>query len=343
MNRLERLIEQSMEWTHATNASELLHRASPVLEPLFQADGGFYLYAHQDGEQVHVRVHQPFGLNAGHESLLESEITQGKWFYLLPHIIPLSAWTPISVFPESWKTYTAELGITYAGVWPLQVHERVAGAVILGRKDAPRHIDRENRVVRLTVQQVSIVLSLIVDRELAELSSLSDPLTSLPNRRGFMAQWPSWSAGRERRDEKICIGILDIDRFKTINDTQGHWIGDQVLQELAAKLSEAIGPQGVCARWGGDEFVFAISGSGAVKDTQTIVAAKLEHSLPEVSFGMAVYTGTGHSFDETLMIADDRMYQAKTKRARADHKIRRQTRYQEHTDERAGGDKQHLQ
>lgn len=335
MNRLERLIEQSMEWTHATNASELLHSASPVLETLFQADGGFFLYAHQDGEQLHVRVHQPFGLNAGHESSLEKEITQGKWFHLLPHIIPLSVWTPISAFPESWQAYAAELGITYAGVWPLQVHERVAGAVILGRKDAPHHVSRENRIVQLTVQQVSIVLSLIVDRELAELSSLSDPLTSLPNRRGFTAQWPIWRMGREKLEEKICIGILDIDRFKTINDTQGHWIGDQVLQELAAKLSEAVGPQGLCARWGGDEFVFAISGSDAAEVTQSSVTAKLERSLPEVSFGMAVYTGNGNSFDETLMIADDRMYQAKTKRARADHKVRRQTRYQGRRDERA--------
>lgn len=326
MNRLEWLIEQSMAWTEAANASELFHMATPVLQPLFQADGGFYLFAHADGDQVRVRVHQPFGINLGDEQMLQAEIEQGDWFYRLPHHIRLSVWAPMVEFPESWQTYISNLGISCAGVWPLQVHERVAGAVVLGRKVLPNHIRRDSRTVQLAVQQMSIVLSLISDRELAELSSMSDPLTRLPNRRGFMARWQTWRDEQSAQGERICLGILDVDQFKQINDTHGHWIGDQTLQEVAHLLLRAVSPFGMCARWGGDEFIFVVP---ATEATLARLKTSLAEAMPHVSFGMAIYGEDGKTFDETLMVADDRMYQLKSQHITPDHKVRRQARRKE--------------
>jgi diguanylate cyclase (GGDEF)-like protein len=85
-------------------------------------------------------------------------------------------------------------------------------------------------------------------RQLADL----DPLTGIYNRRGFL------DAVGERRTARASdhgVLLIDMDLFKTINDVFGHQSGDQVLSEAADRLHEALGENGVCGRWGGDEFI----------------------------------------------------------------------------------------
>ncbi|WDL95799.1 GGDEF domain-containing protein [Alicyclobacillus sp. ALC3] len=322
MNRVEQLILSSMAWIDAVNAVDLLHKAAPVLETLFRADGGFFLYVENDGDDLFVRVYDAYGVTRGQDEELEQRVRTGQWFQRLPHVLRLGVWSPATDFPESWQPYMAQIGVTCAGVWPIQAHERVAGAVILARKELPANIARENRIIRLGVQQLSIVLSLIVDREQAELSSLSDPLTGLPNRRGFMARWDEWREACMYSGQAICLGILDVDQFKHINDTQGHWIGDQMLQDIAAKLSTIVAGQGMCARWGGDEFIFVVSSGGAPEALEANLTAQLRETLPFVSFGTIMLESHSAGFDESRAIADERMYRSKAQRKRAGHKVR---------------------
>ncbi len=326
MNRIEQLILSSMEWIDAANAVDLLHKAAPVLETLFRADGGFFLYVENNGDDLLVRVYDAYGVNRGHDEELQKKVHTGHWFQRLPHVLHLGVWSPATDFPESWQPYMAQVGVTCAGVWPIQAHERVAGAVILGRRELPADVARESRIIRLGVQQLSIVLSLIVDREQAELSSLSDPLTGLPNRRGFMARWDEWREACTHSGHAICLGILDVDQFKHINDTQGHWIGDQMLQDIAAKLSTIVDGQGMCARWGGDEFIFAVSSDSAREALEANLTEQLREALPFVSFGTIMLESHSAGFDESLAIADERMYRSKAQRKRADHKVRSRSR-----------------
>jgi diguanylate cyclase (GGDEF)-like protein len=85
----------------------------------------------------------------------------------------------------------------------------------------------------------------------AVIAATTDFLTGLPNRRAFVAALGAMTS--ETRD-CFAVAILDLDRFKTVNDTFGHVAGDQLLEEVAARLVEAVPPGGLVARLGGDEF-----------------------------------------------------------------------------------------
>lgn len=323
---LEVLIERSVEWTKVDRGGDLPPIVSPLLEELFGVDGGYYLYLHQLLEtSSRVVVHHPFGINVGQQELLQRQVERGKWFYRLPHLLPLSQWVPIEAFPSEWAEFCQQLGLSVAGVWPLEVRERVAGAVILGKRRTPDHLEQENRLLTLFVKQLSMILGLVVERRDAEISSQVDPLTGLSNRRGFMTKWERWSAEHLANAKSITVGILDVDGFKEINDREGHWIGDQILQEIAVQLKSIISGYGLCARWGGDEFVFVTAHSGEPQGVVADLSMQMRDALPNVSFGAAVLGVDGYDFDGCLMVADQRMYKSKSDRA-AEHKVRRKRR-----------------
>ena len=89
-----------------------------------------------------------------------------------------------------------------------------------------------------------------------------DPLSGVLNRRGFIE---AYAQGERRRKKDVRPGllILDIDHFKTINDTHGHIAGDRVIVEIARRLIEVTREQDLCARWGGDELVVILDGCDA--------------------------------------------------------------------------------
>ena len=155
-----------------------------------------------------------------------------------------------------------------------------------------------------------------------------DPLTGLPNRRVFGAALDQ-ICERARRTEadgdqttEFAVLFLDLDRFKVINDTLGHRIGDLLLQEVAARLKQTVGEAGVLARLGGDEFALVVP----AVETRTALEG-LMHRLAEavsepceldghrvsssVSIGVAIGPTDGDSTGDLLMAADLALYAVK--------------------------------
>ena len=154
----------------------------------------------------------------------------------------------------------------------------------------------------------------------ARRQARTDELTELPNRRLFLE-----SLDRElyRRDAQapMAVAIIDLDRFKEINDSFGHHLGDRLLQLVAARLAEAVGRDGLLARLGGDEFGVLLP---AAEDRATCVAsgllAALRHPFDlqqitlhvDASIGVAVFPDHGTDHGTLLRHADSAMYVAKT-------------------------------
>jgi diguanylate cyclase (GGDEF)-like protein len=147
-----------------------------------------------------------------------------------------------------------------------------------------------------------------------EEQAMTDPLTGLPNRRSFDRDLAAALDGGAER----CLLIIDVDHFKTINDTWGHGTGDTVLGRVAAALRDAAGPGDAVARLGGDEFAMLVDGGEArAQHSATAVRAAvagssdLPHGLPTLSIGLAS-TAHGATDAETLLAAADRaLYDAK--------------------------------
>ena len=155
-------------------------------------------------------------------------------------------------------------------------------------------------------------------RALAELAATTDPLTGLLNRRG-LAEW--WGIHAKAR-EMIAIAMLDLDRFKPINDQHGHAVGDAVLKAVSQRLQNQFRDQDAVARIGGDEFaiIFIASSEAHAKSTSERVLkifddpVTVEGRSYDVggSLGLAVRHGAEpKSLNMVLQVADVGLYQAK--------------------------------
>jgi diguanylate cyclase (GGDEF)-like protein/PAS domain S-box-containing protein len=151
-----------------------------------------------------------------------------------------------------------------------------------------------------------------------------DPLTGLPNRDAFVDRLRQTLLRTRRRKSTSKVGVLfmDLDRFKTINDSLGHGAGDRLLVALAERLKNRLRPEDVLARFGGDEFAVLLemveNPSEALRVAQRIAQAlgepfTVDDHQVSVSTSVGVALGTAHANDPEGMLreADAAMYRAK--------------------------------
>ena len=155
-----------------------------------------------------------------------------------------------------------------------------------------------------------------------EFLALHDALTQLPNRAYLMERLDDVLALARRNQHQVAVLFLDLDKFKNVNDSLGHHVGDELLREVADRIVATVRDSDVVARLGGDEFVIVLSEMSS-SDQAAGVAAKLieavsapyqinQHpvSVPP-SIGISVFPSDGASADELLRHADAAMYHAK--------------------------------
>ena len=178
----------------------------------------------------------------------------------------------------------------------------------------------------------SMIIRDITERQQAEdqIKNLAfyDPLTQLPNRRLLMDRLHITLASSNRHKRLAALLFIDLDNFKSLNDTLGHHQGDLLLQQVAARLLTCVRGSDTCARLGGDEFVVVLEDLGddslaaanqaeavgkkilATLNEDYMLDAASHHSSP--SIGITLFgRGDDESIDEPLKRADLAMYQAK--------------------------------
>ncbi len=157
----------------------------------------------------------------------------------------------------------------------------------------------------------------------ARLLALHDPLTGLANRILFDDRLMQAIAVAKRHERTLAVMFLDLDRFKYINDTRGHDVGDRVLTELATRLTQHTRDEDTVCRNGGDEFLFLLMNPQGRENIGRI-AGFLANSIAQpidpgglpltirVSIGIAVYPEHGTTAEQLIKNADAAMYRAKT-------------------------------
>jgi diguanylate cyclase (GGDEF)-like protein len=155
-----------------------------------------------------------------------------------------------------------------------------------------------------------------------EHQATHDALTGLPNRVLFLDRLEREIARAERHGQAFAVFVVDLDRFKVVNDTLGHGPGDQLLIQIAHRLSLAIRAVDTAVRAGGDEFLLLITGVREPADA-AVIAAKIVSQLDEsvsigatevhttASVGIGVYPMDGTDSESLLAHADEAMYIAK--------------------------------
>ena len=168
----------------------------------------------------------------------------------------------------------------------------------------------------------------ITDRKLAEQQvqflAYYDALTGLPNRTLLQDRLAKALAGARRRKEKVAVLFLDLDRFKVINDSLGHSLGDVLLEEVAERLRKGARELDTVARLGGDEFVIVLTSVKEVSDAavaaERIVKGMTDGFVVEghplsisCSLGISVFPEHGTNSETLIKNADAAMYCAKEK------------------------------
>jgi diguanylate cyclase (GGDEF)-like protein/PAS domain S-box-containing protein len=187
--------------------------------------------------------------------------------------------------------------------------------------------DSKGEAIGLAGSHTDITSLITVERQLLD-DAFHDKLTGLPNRHFFMGRLDTAIEQKRQQGAKaqlFAVMFLDLDRFKNINDTLGHQIGDQLLISVGGRLQGCVGSSGMVARLGGDEFVVLLD---RVRDPDEAlsVGARISEALrapfeiggSEVlsgaSIGIALSRESFEGADELVHLADLAMYHSKTQR-----------------------------
>jgi len=211
---------------------------------------------------------------------------------------------------------------------------RAANIVSDAKPDAAPVIDRADEIGTLVASFSKMMAT--IEQQAQEINqfpqkldqltrqAFQDTLTALPNRALFMDRLAHALARTERRAQHVAVLFLDIDRFKVINDSLGHAVGDQVLGELSRRLMDCVRPEDTVARLGGDEFAVLLEdlddlgGATAVaervgKALETPFLLEGREVVVTMSVGIALNTRRPVLPEEMLRDADLAMYRAKGK------------------------------
>ncbi|MCZ8341073.1 MAG: EAL domain-containing protein [Burkholderiaceae bacterium] len=202
----------------------------------------------------------------------------------------------------------------------IHVLERTQVGDYTQRVDSGLHDD-----IGMLARRVNLLVATSAARDKRILeSALSDPLTGLPNRTLLSERIRHWLAMCRRSRAPFSVAVLDLDRFKFINDTLGHATGDTVLVEVANRLRNAVRESDTVARLGGDEFVLLLAGGEvAAREVAARIVdamkAPLHHrdQLIDIGVSIGISIHPQHGADDLTLLrhADTAMYRAKRRRA----------------------------
>ncbi|MDD2950555.1 MAG: EAL domain-containing protein [Sulfuricurvum sp.] len=182
-------------------------------------------------------------------------------------------------------------------------------------------IKDKNGVVKHRIANIQDITERKTVEKKIEFMAHHDALTSLPNRILAKDRTENLISQANHNGSKVALLFIDLDGFKSINDSLGHSVGDEVLKMVALRLMEDKNPNDIISRQGGDEFLYIVS----IKTLNEIISIvnkllkKFEKSFyvknhafnTSASIGIALYPDDGDSFDILLQNADTAMYEAK--------------------------------
>jgi len=205
---------------------------------------------------------------------------------------------------------------------PIQTSEQTIGCLVLESFSSGRYRRSEGRNLHIFTTRLGVLLDWWQKYDVVRETSMRDGLTGLLNHRTFVERFEQELQRANRYNEKLVLMILDLDKFKRINDTYGHLYGDYVLRSTSSVLKNGVRNIDIVARYGGEEFAIVL-----VKTTKTksfnsakrIVKSLADHQFEKeghgvqmtISAGMAEYPTDGEGMRDLIAIADRAMYTVK--------------------------------
>jgi diguanylate cyclase (GGDEF)-like protein len=214
----------------------------------------------------------------------------------------------------------ATYGLTDTLAAPLTSDGAVIGAIVLSHRTTAAWTSTTRRLLNGAAAEASSALSRAYSQRAVEAQASTDALTGLPNRRYF-DEFCGLLARRRRADDAVGVLMIDIDKFKVLNDTHGHATGDEVLRAVGGAIIAAVREDDVPARYGGEEFVVLLRnptpeialdvGERVRSAVAGLDLRRLGVRAVSVSVGVSVARHAEESIDELIEQADRALFRAK--------------------------------
>jgi len=244
-----------------------------------------------------------------------------RWYTALSSQQSISGLT--REFPSAERGFLTQDGIQSLLLVPMKLDDELWGYFGLADCSKERHWSKHEEATMMTMA-ASIYGARQRQRveERIRYQSLHDLLTGLPNRLLFSEMISKALPDKAHDQKSLAVMFLDLDRFKTINDTLGHTLGDKLLQGVARRLRSALRRGDTVARWGGDEFTILLPQVNHVEEV-TEVAQRILRALEDVfcleehelyisaSLGIALLDEDSHDAETLVQHADTALYYAK--------------------------------
>lgn len=208
-------------------------------------------------------------------------------------------------------------------VLPLAKEEHVLGVLALYSSERSQFTTDHVRLLETVVGLASDAVSNALVYEQTKQNALSDWLTKLPNSRALYVYWNQILGGAKRNNAPVTILGMDLDGFKSVNDTYGHRVGDQLLIEIGKLIQSGLRETDIVVRFAGDEFVAVLPNTNSVQAhllVERLQSAVDDYRMPVrvnkevqvgISIGLASYPDDGQTLEDLLSTADSRMYENK--------------------------------
>lgn len=209
---------------------------------------------------------------------------------------------------------------------PLKMGEKVVGVMNLSRHNTGSFSSTEQRFLHMLSSQAAVAISNASLHQSVSQKAYTDTITGLANRRALDEHLEAEIVNARRTNSSFAVIMMDLDGFKSVNDTYGHEVGDQVLRAVFNVISFGIRSSDFIARYGGDELTLILAKSGM--QAASLVTDKILENLAKFSYktsdgkgiklgisgGIAIYPKHGRFGSELLRAADAALYYAKKHR-----------------------------
>ena len=317
----ERFYKASTLLNKALTLSQVYDTAFAAAEEIISCDfSAITLYHPKRRKHIICRVNgqkreryegKEFGSNAG----LVSMVVKNK------HFLPAGD----EVRERDTVLFTRKLrlkGMESLLVLPLVVKDEAIGTFVLASRGRGVFTKKVREMLGVITNQVAVAVENAKMYKKMEEMATTDGLTNLPNHRTFQNRLSEMLYRAERHGKPLSVVLMDIDKFKAVNDTYGHPVGDKVLVRMAKVLADSIRKVDVVARYGGEEFVMVLEetdGAGALllservrqEMASQIMKAEQGSFRVTISLGIASYPADGTEKELLVDLSDQALYAAK--------------------------------